>query len=208
MGILVNFHKTEKNEIDSNIAAAQKELKKEDVFISSTIDDLQQDRDTVKKALLVRGYNPIMSEKNNFPLNAAKLQQVHSHDYCIDQMLECGSLISIIGKSYGGIYAGQKYNKFKQEIINSSNGKITSPSISLMEFYIAVKNGLIHYAFIDKQFDDENIRQQYWDTNIINEHHFINHLKTNDEINDNWISRYDNQEDLSIRIKHLVFSIK
>jgi len=66
---------------------------------------------------MARGYNPIMSEKNNFPINASELQGVHSHDYCIDKLLECGSVIFIIGTEYGGEYAGKKYKKLQQEII-------------------------------------------------------------------------------------------
>lgn len=191
--------------IRENISLAKKALKKEDVFISSTIVDLGQVRDCVESALTDRGYNPIMSEKNYFPLNASKLKSMHSHDYCIDKLLECGSLIFIIGKEYGGKYAGKKYENYKQEIITKSNGKIKEPSISLMEFYVAVKHNLIHYAFIDKLFDNEKIRKQEWNQ-IIEEYQFINHLKTNDDINDNWISRYDNTEDLAIRIKHLAFA--
>lgn len=206
VGDYCEFSKEKIYKINENIKSAERELKQEDVFVSSTINDLKQERDTISQSLIERGYNPIMSEKNDFPLNAAKLQQVHSHDYCIDKLLECGSLIFIIGKEYGGKYAGTKYEKFKQEIIEASDGRITAPSISLMEFYIAVKKGLIHYAFIDKQFDNEELRKLHWNKDIITEYHFINHLKTNNEINDNWVSRYNSKEDLSIRIKQLAFA--
>lgn len=205
VGDLYEFSNKNIHKINETIVLAEKELKKEDVFISSTIEDLTQERNTVKYALMERGYNPVMSEKNNFPLNARELRRVHSHDYCIDKLLECGSLIFIIGKEYGGVYAGTKYEKYKQEIIIHSKNKIKEPSISLMEFYIAVKKNLIHYAFINKQFDDKTIRNQEWDENIINEYNFINHLEEEGKINNNWISRYENNEDLSIRIKHLVF---
>ncbi len=194
------------DKINENIVLAEKELKKEDVFISSTIEDLKKERNVIKYALMARGYNPIMSEKNNFPINASELQGVHSHDYCIDKLLECGSVIFIIGTEYGGEYAGKKYKKLQQEIIKKSNGKIQKPSISLMEFYAAIKYNLIHYAFINKQFDDKEIREQNWSKDIICEYNFINHLKFHNEINGNWISRYDSDEDLSIRIKHLVFT--
>lgn len=205
IGDSYEFSDEKTNSINKNIIMAKKELKKEDVFISSTIDDLVQERSTVKKALIERGYNPIMSEENNFPLNANELRKVHSHDYCIDKLLECGSLIFIIGKEYGGIYAGKKYERYQQEIIEYSKGKIKKPSISLMEFYIAVKKNLIHYAFINKQFDDKDNRKQDWSKDIIKEYNFINHLEQDGKINNNWISRYENTDDLSIRIKHLVF---
>lgn len=206
IGDTYEFSNEKKDMIEQNIALAEKELKREDVFISSTIEDLEQVRNVIKNALMDRGYNPVMSEKNNFPLDASKLQKVHSHDYCIDKLLECGSLIFIMGKEYGGKYAGTKYDQYKQEIINNSKGNIKEPSISLMEFYIALKNNLLHYAFIDKQFDNVEIRKQNWCEDIIKEYNFINHLETNNEINDNWISRYDGDEDLSTRIKQLVFA--
>lgn len=206
IGDAYEFSNEKRHVIEQNIISAEMELKREDVFVSSTIEDLEQVRNIVKNALMDRGYNPVMSEKNNFPIDASKLRKVHSHDYCIDKLLECGSLIFIIGKEYGGKYAGNKYNKYKQEIIDNSKGRIKEPSISLMEFYVAIKNNLLHYAFIDKQFDNVEIRKQNWSEDIINEYNFINHLETNNEINDNWISRYDNDEDLSVRIKQLVFA--
>lgn len=194
------------DKITANIELAKRQLKKEDVFVSSTIEDLGQVRNVVEDSLMARGYNPIMSEKNNFPLNASEMKKVHSHDYCIDKLLECGSLIFIIGREYGGKYSGKKYKKYRQEIISNSNGKINEPSISLMEFYVAVKNNLLHYAFIDKQFDNREVRERNWSKDIIYEYQFINHLETNNEINDNWISRYESDEDLSVRIRNLVFA--
>ncbi len=50
------------------------------------------------------------------------------------------------------------------------------------------------------------VREQNWNKNVIKEYQFINHLKTKNEINDNWISRYDSIQDLVIRIKHLAFA--
>lgn len=206
VGDSYEFTNEKVDNINTNIAIAERSLRREDVFISSTINDLEQVRNVIKKALIERGYNPVMSEKNNFPLNTREMRKVHSHDYCIDKLLECGSVIFIIGREYGGKYSGKKYEQFKEEIITKSKGEIKAPSISLMEFYVAVKNNLIHYAFIDKEFDNKENREQKWSNEIISEYQFINHLETNDEINDNWISRYDSNEDLSVRIKHIVFS--
>lgn len=205
VGDCYEFSYDKTKEIDMKIKEAENALKKEEVFISSTIEDLQSERDVVKNALIYRGYNPVMSEKNNFPLNAEKMNKVHSHDYCIDRLLECGGLIFIIGSEYGGKYAGTKYKKYKQEIIQASNNQITAPSISLMEFYIAVKRKLFHYAFIAKQFDRAEDRERNWSDDVIKEYNFINHLKINDNINGNWISRYEDLDDLSIRVKQLVF---
>lgn len=205
VGDLYDFSRHSDDKIDENIKAAQRKLKKEDIFVSSTIFDLEFERNMIEDVLMSRGYNPIMSEKNDFPLESDHLSLVHSHDYCIDKMLECGSLIFVIGKEYGGPYSGNAYNELKQEIIKKSNGKIDKPSISLMEFYAAVKENLIHYIFISKQYDDEQNRQSDWDDNVINEYNFINHLALDGTIKDNWVSRYDNIDDLSIRIKHLSF---
>ena len=37
--------------------------------------------------------NPVMSEKSDFSLDANQLSLVLCHDYCVGNMLECGSLI-------------------------------------------------------------------------------------------------------------------
>jgi hypothetical protein len=192
------------NEINQDIADSRYQLSKENVFISSTIEDLHDERETIKNALYKRGYASLMSEKNSFPIDANKLNYFHSHDYCLDQLMDCGSLISVIGKQYGGEYSGDNYINIRDEIIELSEGRIEKPSISLMEYYLAVKRGIPHYSFISIEYDNQDMRKETWDNKVINEYNFLTHLKKDGKISDNWISRYENLKDLEMRMNNLI----
>lgn len=200
------FDDTRTERVDEVISQALQQLKNENVFISSVIFGLESVRDTIKSSLTKRGYGTTMSEKNDFPMNANELSYIHSHDYCIDRLLECGSMIFIFGENNGGQYSGIKYKKYCDEIIKFSDDRIKTPSISLVEFYVAIKNGLLHYAFIDSRFDDQTYRKSNWKEEVINEYNFLSHLKTTGVISGNWISRYSSINDLEIRISNLVLN--
>ena len=188
------------------IAKAKRQLSRENVFISSTIDDLCVERDTIKSALARRGYATVMSEKDNFPMDAQKLSCIHSHDYCLELLTECGSLISILGKEFGGEYSGNNYIGLRDEIIELSNGKIENPSISLMEYYLSVKMGISHFVFVNKEYDDEEKRKETRDERVEHEYNFITHQLKNGKIRDNWVSRYENFEDLEMRINNIILT--
>ncbi len=181
-----------------------KQLKKENVFISSVIHSLKNVRETIRLALIKRGYGTVMSEENDFPIDANKLKNMHSHDYCIDKLLECESMIFIFGENSGGKYSGIKYKNYCDEIFELSEGKVKEPSISIVELYVAIKNNILHYAFIDSKFDDLDYRQSNWEDNAIKEYNFLTHIKDNGLINNNWISGYSNVSDLEIRVRNLV----
>lgn len=189
--------------IQDTILFSSIQLKKENVFISSTINDLKQERQIIKKVLTNRGHAALMSEESNFPIDSSILNNVHSHDYCLDKIAECGNFISIIGKEYGGNYSGNLYKELADEIKEKSKGQIEMPSISLMEYYLAIKKGIPHYAFISIEYDDLEKRSDNWDKRVIVEYNFLTHLKTETKINDNWISRYKDMKDLENRIKNL-----
>lgn len=199
-----NFNTAYFQRINSVINRAQKQLKKENVFISSIIDGLKNERNVIKNSLIKRGYAATMSEKNDFPMNAEELSATHSHDYCIDKMLECGCIIFIFGKTNGGKYSGDKYKEYCEEIIKLSNGRVKEPSISLVEFYTAIKKNILHYAFIDVNFDDELYKKINYKEEAIKEYNFLSHLKKEGIINDNWISRYTDLTDLEVRVNNLV----
>lgn len=93
------FDKSKLDFIEKTIDISQQQLQKEDIFISSTIHDLKAEREVIQNTLIQRGYNVVMSEKTDFPLDAQVLLDVHSHDYCIDKLLECGVVICVIGKN-------------------------------------------------------------------------------------------------------------
>ena len=189
--------------IQDTIFSSYVQLKKENVFISSTINDLKQERQTIKRVLSNRGHAAIMSEESNFPLDSNILNSIHSHDYCLEKISECGNFISIIGKVYGGNYSGELYKDLADEIIEKSEGRIKTPSISLMEYFLAIKKGIPHYAFISVEFDDIMTRDEKWDEKVIVEYNFLTHQKNKERINDNWISRYKDLDDLENRIKNI-----
>lgn len=116
------------------------QLKKEKVFVSSTINDLDKTRAEVESTLKSRGLHPILSERPIFDITQA--QDNHSHDHCIDEMLKCKSVVFLIGEEYGGIYKGNQHKSERNEIIEEASREHVDirPSISLMEYYVARKN--------------------------------------------------------------------
>lgn len=199
-----DFVANDTQKINNVINNALKQLKKENVFISSVIHSLKNVREAIRLSLIKRGYGTVMSEENDFPIDANKLKNMHSHDYCIDQLLECESMIFIFGQNSGGKYSGLKYKNYRDEIIELSEGKIKEPSISIVELYVAIKNNILHYAFIDSKFDDLDYRKSSWEEDAIKEYNFLSHIKNNGTINNNWISRYSDISDLEVRIRNLV----
>ena len=186
------------------------QLKKEKVFISSTINDLSEVRKVIQCTLSARGLHPVLSEMPDFDIVDA--QDFHSHDHCIDELLKCRSVIFLIGEQYGGPYRGEKYVTERDELIEEAKaaGKEIYPSISLMEFYVARKNKLTCYAFINKSLETRiyDKEDKTVDENIRKEVKFINHIKEGDNIRGNWISAYVDLADLSKRVDSLKFSTR
>ena len=188
------------------------ELQSENIFVSSTIYDLKEERQAIRSYLFQRGFYPIMSETNEFDIN--KAQMYHSHDYCLDQVMKCHNLVFIIGKSYGGIYSGFKYKKQAEAIKEMSKNKVI-PSISLMELFLAREKKLNCYVFVSEEID--NIKRlkidlendnSIIDKRVLDEINFITHFYEEDSsIKGNWISVYSDLDDLLYRIDHLSFTI-
>lgn len=187
-------------------ASARKSLnwfKKELVFVSSTIFDLEKERTIVRETLKKRGLHPIMSEYEEF--NTKNTQDTHSHDHCLDEVKKCKSFVFIIGKSYGGEYSGNNYVKEKEEIVEQSAGKIVAPSISMMEYYIARKNNLKCYIFMSSEIEEKR-RKRTINNDLKAEIDFLNHFKpSNDKIKGNWITIYNNTSDLATRLRACKF---
>ena len=85
--------------------------------------------------------------------------------------------------------------------------KEISPSISMMEFYVARKKRLTCYAFISKSLESRiyDPRDETVNDNIRKEVKFINHIKDGNKIKGNWISAYIDLDDLSKRADALKF---
>lgn len=208
-GIEVTDEKIQK--IKKRQKSLVQKLDKEKVFVSSTIFDLESERNTVKNILYKKGYYPIMSERDNFrygPNNA------DSHDHCIDELLKCKQMICLVGKEYGGIYAGNKYQEYVEMINKESGGRITKPSISLMEFYVGKQNNLRYRIFVKKEVMDEKIiydsdKENYKGTvkkEIFDLINFINHIRKNinaTERGGNWCQVFESTD----RLEHQIYGV-
>lgn len=161
------FALEKRRRIASYVGRCREQIKKERVFISSTIYDLRKDRNIIRKCILSKKLVPVMSETPEFDLQ--KSPDVHSHDLCLDELIKCHSLKFIIGKEYGGIYAGEKYQDCVKEIADNSNGKITSPSISLMEYYVARRKRIKCFAFVSESVADRIIKKKirHWISELL-----------------------------------------
>lgn len=186
-----------------------KTLRRERVFISSTINDMSEEREVARQLLVEKGFNPVMSELASFGTRGT--EGTNSHDHCIDKALGCGSLISFLGSRYGGIYAGSKYKTYADELRKALRGylRVTmNPSISLMELYIMLKKGSTCRMFISDSLRGAIERKDYSvvEESVRVEYQFINHLDLDgDGVRGNWISGYSNLENLRTHLANMVF---
>lgn len=178
------------------------QLKKEKVFVSSTVYDMEKERDAIRDVIKKRGLHPIMSEEN---FDIVKAQNVHSHDHCLNEITKCKSLVFVIGEEYGGEYAGEKYKKEYQEITDKSKYRIEKPSISLMEFYLARKNKLKCYVFVSKKVQEKH-KDESLNKDVRNLFNFINHFTEEDgTVKGNWMITYSDINNLKTEIYRLKF---
>jgi len=190
-------------------------LRDDKVFVSSTINDLGKERRAIKASLIKKGFYPIMSESDNFTGGS---NHVDSHDHCIDELLKCSKMIFIIGAKIGGAYSGNRFVQYRDDIYEHSLRKIASPSISLMEFYVAKRHNLSYNVFIAQAILDalnntdddteqaemlESLGIDYDVRTLVN---FVNHLKTNGKREGNWMHVYRDIPDLKRRINNIGFS--
>jgi hypothetical protein len=183
------------------------QLNDDKIFISSTIEDLGNERRAVKDVLIKKHLYPIMSEELDFECGNTN---IHSHDHCINEMLKCKQIIYIIGNSYGGIYTGNEYTDYAKEIKAKSNGMIEEPSISLMEFYIAKIKKLEYKIFVLENVLDEKRANtpNKCDEKVFKIINYINHLSDeNEERRGNWFTKFKNANELSKAIRCQKFHI-
>ncbi len=195
-----------KKRLRTLVKASVKQLMSERVFVSSTIEDLKPVRKRVREALELRGLHPIMSEEPNF--GTEETASRHSHDHCIAKLLDCNSFVFIFGREYGGIYEGYRYEEERKEIVQRAMtaGKTITPSISMLEFYVAKKSGILCHAFIDlKLQQDIRNRDSSVNENVRAMYNFFNHWNEGDGVCGNWISPYNSLDDLQLRIKNIRF---
>lgn len=179
------------------------ELEAEKVFVSSTVNDLTQERQAVKTSLFNMGFYPIMSESMEFEYGA---NSIHSHDHCIKEALKCKKMVFLVGEKYGDPYSGNDYKKYVTEIQEASNGLIEEPSISLVELYAAIKNGLQYYVFVkqdvlnQKRLCKNGEIVEGIDKRVFTLINFINHLKFDGTVRGNWFISFRSEKDLIGRL--------
>jgi Domain of unknown function (DUF4062) len=69
------------------------------VFISSTIHDLKDLRDSLQQWLEGRGYTVLASEAGTIPVDSSK----HSYAVCLEAARDCDCLVAIIDGRFGGV---------------------------------------------------------------------------------------------------------
>lgn len=195
--------------IKSSLSDCLVELDKEKVFVSSTIFDLEDERKTIKRALFKAGYYPIMSESGEFEYGP---NTVHSHDHCLDELLKCRHIVFIIGKEYGGRYAGDNYKYIKEKIVEDSHGEIAEPSISLMEFVVAHQNNIGYHIFVKNEvLNQHRMRNEpgasfTCDPDVFKIINYVNHLQKDGIKAGNWYIPYKSIQDLRKRLNSLSFN--
>jgi len=209
-GVFVETSKAES--VKSRLSTLMKDLDEEKVFVTSTIEDLKKERKVIKSSLISKGYYPLLSESDNFRDGS---NNVDSHDHCIDELLKCTKMIFVIGSKWGGKYSGDKYKAYVTNINNDSLCKIDSPSISLMEFYVAKRNNLSYKVFIAKNVLDRvsaankdssiNLEDYGIDFEVKILVNFVNHISTNGVREGNWMNVYNDISDLRRRISNIGF---
>lgn len=74
------------------------------VFISSTCYDLNDLRSEVENFLKSKGHNPMLSNRENFPVDPGK----HRHDVCLENVSVCELFILIVSRRLGAEYYADK----------------------------------------------------------------------------------------------------
>lgn len=190
--------------IKEHINNCKRVFTRQRVFVSSTVEDLKSIRKAVREHLSGRWLIPVMSDYADFNLQNAG--SIHSHDLCLDEVETCQNMIFIIGESYGGTYSGDKYTDLISEIKEGSNGVITEPSISLMEFYLAKKKGIPCSVFRSLSVEQAKANKTL-DKKLCDEINFINHFNTPEQraVHGNWMSTYTSKKDLIRMIGSMKF---
>ena len=99
------------------------------VFVSSTVNDLEAIRDSVRNLLISLGYAPIMSEYNDFGSTPTE----SATNACYSAVAECDIGIVIIAKRYGTI------------------DKATNKSVTHSEYTTMRENGIPHFVFVESE---------------------------------------------------------
>lgn len=202
--------KEEIKKANSCFKSCERKMSSERIFVSSTVNDLINERNIVRERIFQLNKTPIMSEHEDFRYITDLT--LHSHDVCIKEASKCKNLIFIIGKKYGGNYAGNNYAKIKAKIQEDSQSKLLSPSISLMELYEFKNDKNRHFhIFVSEEimnslYREDLIIKNGIDKEIVAEVKFLNHMiQKSHKVQGNWFHVYKDLEDFKSRVNNLIF---
>lgn len=158
-------------------------MNKLNIFVSSTCYDLSQIRVDLHEFITNCGYNPILSEFKNFPVNPSK----KTIDNCIDAVKNNADIfVLVVGNRYGSQVE-------------------TGHSITNTEFLAAKNKGIPIYIFIDRKMlnilpvwkkNKSGDFSEFVDTTKIFE--FISELRDNSKL---WTFEFDTAQDIVSVIK-------
>ncbi len=158
-------------------------MNKLNIFVSSTCFDLSQIRADLNEFITNCGYNPILSEFKNFPINPSK----RTIDNCIDAVKNNADVfVLVVGTRYGSQIE-------------------TGRSITNTEFLAAKNKGIPTYIFIDKKMlnilpvwkkNQSGDFSEFVDTTKIFE--FISELRDDSQL---WTFEFETAQDIVAVLK-------
>ena len=153
------------------------------VFISSTIHDLKDLRDTLQHWLEGRGHTVLASEAGTIPVDSSE----HSYDVCLKAARDCDCLVAIIAGRFGGVMRDGK------------------TSITLAEMHEALAHGRRVWVFVRQSvWDAKDVYNRYTaagmpfqPSNIVTDErvfHLIDDIRRRET--GNWLSTFNLPSDL------------
>jgi hypothetical protein len=131
------------------------------VFVSSTCYDLGVIRSELRPYIKSMGYEPVMSDYVDILYDP----NLHSHESCVKQIIDCDLIVLIIGSRFGGkavpsVLGGINFNKVRQ--MSSYGDKLPEDmSVTQAEVVTALENNIPIYPFIDsKVYHEQHIYQK------------------------------------------------
>jgi tetratricopeptide (TPR) repeat protein len=168
------------------------------VFISSTVYDLERERDFIKSFLEkyeeVVQFKCLMSEEPDFPITPSDLVSKHSYSICLDKVALADYFILLIKQRYG------------DSIIEDKNGFI---SITHREYREAFRKRIPIFTFVDQRtWNARNLFKKKKMQDFVPEKHtkvfdFIDEIAR--QPRNNWMYFYKNFDDVKTSIEQVLF---
>ncbi len=133
------------------------------VFISSTCYDLSVVRAELRPFLREMGHEPVMSEYNDVLYNP----YTHTHQSCIDELVNCDIVLLIIGSRFGGECVPSVLNNIDIDSLKLTSAspefldKEEKISITQAEILKAIEKSIPIYTFIqDQVYSDHRLYEK------------------------------------------------